>query len=257
MYSPPGAVIAELARRRRDKGLVKGIADYLDGPPPEGWPEDRPIATLNRYVASAHFEDIVFAHMARSIVLRPYWPTYLAERFTLKNPEKVSYLRPRVHREKLHITKKWLIADHEARIGKELGSIQVNGADLATVHAEARARVFDADLSTNQFDVSAWNKRQALRFGANDFSQRLAPHYYRAVMALYICHGVLFEDFDGGPNATAGLDGFVRQVVRPAFDSVAKTFGLKPLIVRLPYIEGFLDFPQATAAVFDKHYEKR
>jgi hypothetical protein len=101
MYTAPGEIQAELARRRRDKGLVAAVMEFIGNALPKGWPEDRPIATLDRYVATARIEDIVFSHAARSIGLRPFWPTYLKERYTTRNPEKVSCLRPRIQLAKL------------------------------------------------------------------------------------------------------------------------------------------------------------
>ncbi|HSX14377.1 MAG TPA: hypothetical protein VLE72_00500 [Candidatus Saccharimonadales bacterium] len=197
---------------------------------------------------------MVFAHSAASLNLWPYWPTYLAERFTSTNPEKVSCVRPRVHRPKLQASRSWLVKDHQQLPGQTLGGIRVGEVSLPEVHDQARQLVLDPEMSGNTFDVSTWNQAQAVRFGSNG-SGRLAPHYYHAVMALYVCHGVLFEDFDGGPNAESGLGSFVAEVVRPAFEAVSQTFGVKPLIVRLPYTAGFLDYPGACAAVFDRFRE--
>jgi hypothetical protein len=252
MYTDPQKVVGELARRRKDKGRLAAILEYLGGRLPEGWPEGAPIATLNRYVATARFEDVAFAHAAMSLGLRPFWPTYHAERYTTVNAEKVSCLRPRILRPKLQVTRRWLVEDHEQYDGQPLGSIPIGSRMLQEVHAEARQIVL-GEVADNTFDVSEWNQAQARRFGATADTTRLAPHYYHGVMALYLCHGVLFEDFDGGPNAGAGLTQFVAEVVRPAIEAVTVQFGLKPLIVRLPCLVGFLDFPAAGAAAFDEH----
>lgn len=252
MYTDATVVKEELSRRRKDKGLLNSVMEYMGGTLPEGWPENKAIATINRYVATARVEDMVFAHSAASIALQPFWPTYHAEQFILTNPEKVSCLRPRVQRPKLQISRSWLVSSHEQWVGRPIGSIEVNGKKLQQVHDLARLEVLSPEVANNVFDVSSWNHEQARRFGATTESQRLAPHYYHAVMGLYIYHGVLFEDFDGGPNASSGLDGFVQEVVVPAIQSVAKLFGLQPLIVRLPYAPGFLDFPAPCGPVFDQ-----
>jgi hypothetical protein len=255
MYTDPQDLSAELARRRKDKGLADAVLEYFGGSLPVGWPEGPPIATLNRYLATGRFEDIVFAHSAVSLGLRPYWPTYLAEKYTSVNAEKVSCLRPRVQRPKMQVSRQWLVQDPRSVEGLPLGEILVGRACLPAVHALARGQVLTPEVVLNTFDVSHWNQEQAQRFGARPDADRLAPHYYHAVMAQYVCHGVLFEDFDGGPNANSGLSRFVQEVVNPAITSVTSQFGLKPLIVRLPYIAGFLDFPAACATAFDQFQE--
>lgn len=256
MYIEPNRIQSELARRRRDKGLMAAVEEFIGGTFPDGWPADRPIATLDRYLATARVEDIVFSHAARSLSLRPYWPTYLAERFTTVNPEKVSCLRPRIQTRKLQFTNNWLVKSHLPLVGQPLGTIQVNGSSLTEVHAEARKVVLDEDIVDNVFDISNWLHQQAYHFGAESGARVLAPFYYNATMALNVCHGVLFEDYDGGPNEKSGLGQFVDNVVKPAIQLIRETFGLSPLIMRLPYVPGFLEFPPATEAVFNRHREQ-
>lgn len=251
MYTDPMQAVTELRARRKDQGLIKAVTDYL-GWLPEGWPEDRPIATINRYVATARVEDVVFAHAASSLALRPYWPTYHAEKYTSMNPEKVSCLRPRVQRPRLQFSKNWLVEGHEKLEGIPLGEIAVGEVSLQDVHTAARRQALPEEVAGNTFDISEWNQAQARRFGATEDSRRLAPHYYHGVMALYICHGVLFEDFDGGLNASSGLGTFVQEVVNPAIRSVSRLFGLAPLIVRLPYTVGYIDYPASCGPVFDE-----
>lgn len=228
---------------------MAAVCEYL-GDLPAGWPVDKPIATLNRYVATARVEDLVFAHAALSLGMRPFWPTYLAEKYTVTNTEKVSCLRPRIQRPKLQSSRGW-IADSQQWNGQSLGSVMIGGRALQEVHQQARREVLPGDVVDNVFDISDWNQSQAVRFGAGPGESRLAPYYYHAVIGLYIGHGILFEDFDGGPNEGNGLGEFVDTTVIPAIKSVTAIFGLEPLIVRLPYCPGFLDYPSACAAVFD------
>ncbi len=53
-------------------------------------------------------------------------------------------------------------------------------------------------------------------------------HIYPNVLARFICHGILFEDFEDKASAS-----FVRAVVLPAFEFISSHFGIKPLIVSL------------------------
>lgn len=255
LYTAPKDIQRELARRRKDSGLMQAVLDYVGGELPCGWPLDRPIATLDRYIATARVEDIVFSHAARSLALKPYWPTYLDESYTTLNPEKVSCLRPRIQRGKLQFSNRWLVKNHQSMVGLPLREIRANGIILTQVHYKARLAVLDREVVGNIFDISLWLKQQAFRFGALPH-QRLAPYYYNATMALNLCYGVLFEDFHSGPNEGSGLGNFVCGVVEPAIKKVQQEFGLKPLIVRIPYVPGFLEFPSATAEVFDRHREE-
>lgn len=250
MYTDASTVIHELGRRRKSKTLADEVLSYLGGNLPEGWP-DYPVATLNRYLATARFEDIVFAHAAASLPIRPFWLTYHKEKFSSTNPEKISCLRPRVHQPQLRFSRRWLVSSHSDYEGMAIGSIDVNGRSLQQVHDLARREVISPDVVDNVIDVSAWNHLQVERFGGSVNEMRLAPHYYNAVMALYVYHGVLFEDFDSGPNQKSGLGTFVDDVVKPAIRNVHDCFSLQPLIVRLPYTPGFLNFPAQCEEVFN------
>ena len=242
--------MTELNRRRKDRALMRSIREYL-GELPAGWPPDKPIATLNRYMATARVEDIAFSYAARSIGMRPFWPKYLSEKYTATNAEKVSCLRPRVQRPKLQTRRSWLVDDQRHWVNSPLGSISVGDLSLQELHQQARRKVLDDDVADNVFDISDWNQSQAIRFGAKPGESRLAPYYYHGVMGLYIAHGILFEDFDGGPNEGNGLKEFVDATVIPAIKSVTAAFGLEPLIVRLPYCPGFLDYPSPCGPIFD------
>lgn len=258
MYTDPKVVTQELDRRRRDKGLQAAVLEFVGGELPECWPEGQRIATINRYLATSRMEDVMFAHAAQSLGVKPFWPTYEREAFRGVNPEKVSCLKPRVQTKGSQFSKQSLVAKGRmAELeGTPLGDIMVGSRSLIQVHGDARQVVL-GDVAENVFDISAWNIAQARRFGATGTpGERLAPHYYNGVMALYIRDGILFEDFDGGPNAGSGLGGFVDDVVMPAIKRVSALFGLDPLIVRLPYVPGFLDYPAPAAPIFDSYRER-
>jgi len=52
---------------------------------------------------------------------------------------------------------------------------------------------------------------------------------YSYLLALFVSHGVLFEDF-----VTDGSEArFTKEIMLPAFEKVQASFGLKPLIVSL------------------------
>ena len=72
---------------------------------------------------------------------------------------------------------------------------------------------------SQKYDLAPWCKE----YGSTPSA------YYHRVMALFVCHGILFENFlDEGDEGN-----FTREIARPAIQKVTEHFGLKPLIVRL------------------------
>ena len=69
------------------------------------------------------------------------------------------------------------------------------------------------------FDASTWLKNKG----------SCASEYYKYFLGLFLCHGVLFEDFVTNRVEKEFFEG----VVYPAFNFLEKEFGLRPLIVHL------------------------
>ena len=69
----------------------------------------------------------------------------------------------------------------------------------------------------DMFDISKWYEKKGGR----------ARMYMKYYLALFICHGILFENYLTQKNEK----NFTYNVVIPAFKEVEKLFGLKPLIV--------------------------
>jgi hypothetical protein len=69
-------------------------------------------------------------------------------------------------------------------------------------------------------------------FDASEFLARSGGRgrkYYEYYLALFICHGVLFENYPlSGEYAE-----YTRDVFLPSYKKVSKFFGLKPVIVRM------------------------
>jgi hypothetical protein len=70
------------------------------------------------------------------------------------------------------------------------------------------------------YDASDWLKRN----GAS------ADKYYERDLLLYICHGILFENF----LLTGDDRKFTRDIFLPAFEKAYNLTGVKPLIVPIP-----------------------
>lgn len=240
IYTPKEAALEILSERRSDPDIRGRVMEYLGGSVPAAcFLSDQPLAFLARYVPRATDEDRLFADEARSAGLIPYWASYVEDRYTVRNPEKVETIRPPIRWQKGQRTRQWVV-EPENRAGS-IGELEtIYGYSSCDYQQGLRGLVFardgNQDIQDNTFDMTSWYRDQAPRFGYE--GGNLAAFYYPATMALATTMGVLYEDFDGGPNASNGdLAKFMRAVVRPAIDKVTSDLGLAPIIVRLPYID--------------------
>lgn len=241
IYTPKEAALETIMERRNNPELREKVAQYLgERMPATCFLADTPPAFLARYVPRATDEDRLFADEAREAGFVPYWSSYLADRYTTRNPEKVQTIRPPIRWTKGQRTRQWVVTPEERNGG--IGELNtVFGYTSAEYQQGVRELVLandgDGELAGNVFDMTDWYRFQAPRFGWE--SGNLAAYYYPATMALASTFGVLYEDFDGGPNAGNGdLAGFMDRVVYPAIGKVTRDIGVAPVIVQLPYREG-------------------
>lgn len=241
IYTPNEAALETIMERRNNPELRERVAQYLGERLPDAcFLADIPPAFLARYVPRATDEDRLFADEAREAGLVPYWSSYLADKYTTRNPEKVQIIRPPIRWAKGQRTRQWVVTPEERNGGVGLLNT-VFGYTSAEYQQGIRELVLANDgneeLADKTFNMTDWYKFQAPRFGWG--SGNPAPYYYPATMALAATFGVLYEDFDGGPNAKNGdLARFMKRVVYPAIGKVEQDLGVAPVIVRLPYREG-------------------
>ncbi len=255
IYTSPAEAVKVIEQRRQDPALMNRVTGYLGGLLPSDCLElKKPVAILPRYVARATGEDRIFAELAQLAGFEPYWASYKADRFTIRNPEKVETIRPPIRWQKGQRTRSWVVEPEKRQGG--IGELEtVYGWSSSKYHQNIREVVLARDglseLVMNEFDMGGWYKFQARRFGY--VQGNLAPYYYPAIMALTTAFCAMYEDFNGGPDANSGdLTAFRNSVVHPAFEKAERDLNLRPVIVRLPYIPGmnetdlsFLDTEQA------------
>ena len=240
IYTPKEAAFEMIMERRENLALREKVVQYLgERLFAACFFADTPPAFLARYVPRATDEDRLFADEAREAGFTPYWSSYLADRYTVRNPEKVQTIRPPIRWAKGQRTRQWVVIPEE-RNGGIGGLNTIFGYTSAEYQNGVRELVLtndgDKELTENTFDMTDWYRFQAPRFGWE--SGNLATYYYPATMALASVFGVLYEDFDGGPNAGNGdLAAFRDSVVYPAIAKVTQDLGVNPVIVQLPYRE--------------------
>ncbi len=78
-------------------------------------------------------------------------------------------------------------------------------------------------LSIELSDASSWYRSNG----------KQAAGYYDKFLSLFLCHGILFENFITNEEERLVVSTIFRTVVYPAFKKVVALFNEKPLIVRL------------------------
>lgn len=243
VYTPYTEVIAELERRRADGALRKKVEDFLGRhllEPLAGAPK----AVLARCISTPNLEFKYFMDVVEHMRLDPLLLEYYGK-FVAKNQEKY------------HLCKLFIF-DH---VGKKGGVLyktkplvnfnEEEGKDMSEVRTPEGIRVIDIHhtlleslypgMTNHIVPFTEW-------FNETRF---LTEHYYFYFFALFIYHGVLFENFltDDKEEST-----FIRKHVLSSFEEVSRYFGVKPLIIPLLPIENekfrtWLSYPKEIDAV--------
>jgi hypothetical protein len=226
LYTPIDEAYGELERRRRDPRLEQQVREFFHGDILEPLRE-KPRAVIARSVMSPnyevrHFTELVAAH-ANLKNLEPLYLEYRADKFTANNDSKRMLARLYFFNGKgrnggMKIDS-MNILDFASSNGASFASVKTsNGQDLIDFHHE----FFDAcyrPLSHTFFDTSRWLADHG----------KSAASYYPTFLALFIRHGVLFENVLLNKQES----NFAANVFLPAFISVYRHFGMKPLVVPL------------------------
>ncbi|MFZ3138658.1 MAG: hypothetical protein WA126_14845 [Thermodesulfovibrionales bacterium] len=220
IYTPLGEAKEEIWRRWNDTVLQKKVSEYL-GEMPAVF-QNEPRAVLDRTVISPNYEFSHFLDFVRHSNLKPLGWEYQEDKFCSKNPDKLGLAKmPFFHKRNKKgeaIYSYGTIIDCTFADGKQFSRIKTLWGErlidchhrLLTLHSP------EIEIA----DGSRW-------YSSNG---RCASKYYLYFLALFVCHGVLFENFITNEKEEGG---FSRAVVMPAFEQVTNHFAVKPLIVQL------------------------
>jgi len=228
IYTPLSVAKEEIWRRWNDKELRKKVEDFLGGEVVAVF-KGIPRAVLARHITSPNFEFLFFIDVIKHLKLEPLFIEYRKDLFSSKNKEKY-------HLCKLHfedgLSENWIqrikavkITDFNLWEGKKLNDIEIkNGKNIIEMHRILLSNVAP-NFVGNIWDISEWSEQE----GKN------VKMFYRKYLALFLCYGILFENFS--TRDTAAEKDFVRDTVMPAITEIENVFGIKPIIVPLLPIE--------------------
>jgi len=214
--------IAELNRRKIDKTLEKQVDDFLKGSIPEPLVEKEKFV-LARHLITPNYEVSRFLIISDAMGFEPLFFEYLDDKLIYQNPWKYSLGKIPFYSGKdkndSPKIKKISIIDFNNSHGKKISAANTNwGQSLVDFHHEFFNKRFPG-FKKSIFDGSSW-------YSNNGESP---IHFYERFFALFIRHGILFENFLLDETEYE----FTQKVILPAIINISNRFNLKPLIVSL------------------------
>ncbi len=218
----------EIWRRWNDNDLRKKVDAYC-GEVPAVF-KNEPRSVLDRNVMSPNNELFHFLKLAEQVALKPLGWEYRDDKFCSRNADKLGLAKMAFFHKR---NKKGealfsyeAIADCTVFDGQRFSRIKTMwGEDFVGFHHRL---LTEHSPVIDVADGSAWYKSNGKR----------ASKYYSYFLALFICHGILFENF-----VTNGYEAeFVHKVVNPSLEKIIGIFGVKPLVVPLEPPEDAPDF---------------
>lgn len=224
--TPFETAIQELKERQTNDELRRRIEKYLKGDIPPHF-NNGPVLYLARHIATPNFETLRFLHLTESVDIPAIIGQDVEDKFVPQNQLKKALGKPSVS---LGITHKngvfheqfenICVVDFNKANGKKFSSIKTLwGEGLVDFHS----RLFDSICKrpVTIVDDSEWIDRQC--------RGNLVEHYKR-FLALFLMHGVLFEDFAYEDTEERR---FKKKILAPAFAFLEREFGVRPLITQL------------------------
>lgn len=209
----------EIWKRWGNQRLKEKIVEFLGDVPPVF--NNEPGAVLGRHIVSPNNELSCFLEHSVRINLKPVCIEYLNDKFSSVNRDKVALAKmafiSSTDKRGNVIFKYSKVIDFSNCEGIQFDSCK-------TIWGEKLIDFHHRILSNIHPDIEYFD-------GSSLYSSNggIASGKYRKILALFICYGVLFENF----VTNADEQRFAEEVVYPAFKEVEQLFGLKPLVVPL------------------------
>lgn len=225
VYTPLSEAIKILEERQKDKNLKNKIEKILNNNIPEPLKGEGKHGVQFRQIATPNHDVHWFTELTKDNGLKTVFFEYHSDKFTSNNDFKHSLGQLRIHskinKKGNNIEEKITIFDFNKYNGKQF-------KDIMTIWSEPLT-----DFHRKLFDVFNYQKDTLHFFDASQWFKENGPHavdYYTNFILLFICHGILFENF-----LFVGTEGeFTKSIFLPAFEKAYGLAGVKPLIVPIP-----------------------
>lgn len=236
----------EIWRRWNDKELRKKVEEFLSGDDILKVFASKPKAVLCRDIISPDLECLRFIDSAKEIGLDPLMLEYPEDKFVNKNSDKYYLCKLSFYKGKNkngdNITSTYRIVDFNKAEGKKFCDINtVWGDSLVGFHHHLLEKSVPG-LGDEIVDITKW-------FNTTRYE---SEYYYLYFLALFLCHGVLFENFLTNKEELE----FTQKKVLPSFHKLEEMFGVRPLIVPVVPLEEETDqywwcFPEKNEILVD------
>ncbi len=229
-YSTFPVIMEELKARKQNKALQQAVLEYLGEDFPDFLDPRDQKAVFARSIHTPNQEFFFFRDTVKEFGLDPVYCNYYVAKLVMKNPEKYHLARlgfiegQDKHGRLLYSYKN--IVNINTNEGKCLQDISVRD-DLSLI--DFHGGLFNATKDPYTFvDISKW----FLKVREDD-------GYYCKYLALFLCHGVLFDNYLLANDAEHK---FFMEKILPSFEFLEKKFGVKPLIFPVLPIKEENDF---------------
>lgn len=207
----------EILKRWSDTDLRKKVSDYLKNAIPIEF-EDGPYAVSTVHIASPNFFFCNFIKKSEAMDLKPLVFEYLSDIFITTNFDKVNLAKMLFYKDNTVVNSKHIINLDGTEERKKIRDIKTKwGEDFPGFHHRILSNAIP-ETNIKLIDGSDWYKNNGEH----------AKVYYKYIMAFFVCHGVLFENFLLNERERD----FTENIIIPAITEISKHFGIRPLIVR-------------------------
>ncbi|MFA6523977.1 MAG: hypothetical protein WC264_01010 [Candidatus Paceibacterota bacterium] len=226
VYTPLSEALRLLDERQKNPNLIKKIEELLNNDIPEPFKKKEKYGISGKQVATPNHDAHWFIELTNNYNLKPIFYEYLDDKFTPNNGFKHSLGQIHLHEDRSdrkgnNIEEKITIVDFNKYSGKKI-------KDVLTLWGEPLV-----DFHKRLFEICGYSKKDFIFYDGSDWLKRngdIAENYYTKDLLLYICYGILFENF-----LLTGDEGkFTRDIFLPAFENIINITGVKPLIVPIP-----------------------
>ncbi|MFA6301047.1 MAG: hypothetical protein WC609_01710 [Candidatus Paceibacterota bacterium] len=208
----------EIKRRWKDNNLKKKVEDFLASNFLPGLSTDEPRAVLVRSIMSPDNGYDFFYLNAKYLGLKSLLSEYTDDLFIGLSEEKLGLSR-------IHL----LWPDGTKKLADIVNFKEYHGKQLPEVRVVSGESLID--FHHNLFNISQYPTGEISEVSKYFKSYGKPKDYYPQYLANFICHGVLFENFETNPETHEYK--FTEEVAIPAINFLEKKFGLSPIIVKL------------------------